>query len=197
MAAVTAPKNLYYRRIVAESASKACWICFKPSSTVLITPEQDDWFHVCPGHLTDAKFATAKDAEDLAKRKRDAEIQIEIDALKKEFEEKMKKKLEKRRQKDAEKDGDKKKADKKREDQEKEDQKEEKEKEERLQELEKKKSTNPDSAKVNIDGPRIFELQKHFFQMRLKKKRDAEIARRNLQRLQNPDLFPSVPSGIP
>lgn len=188
MASQKVSQNLYHRRLVAESSGKACWICYKPSSTVLITPESDDWFHICPGHLTDRKFAIPKDEEDLAKKKRDEELEKEIEAVKKEFEEKKRKKAEKNKDKnkDAEKD-------KKKEEQKKEDEKDEKEQEEKLKELEKKK----EPAKAAVQGPRIFELQKNFYQMRLQKKRDAEVARRNRERLNAPGAFPSVPTGNP
>lgn len=184
-----ATRNLYHRRLVADSAAKACWICYKPSSTVLITPEQDDYFYICPGHLKDPKFATAKDAEDLAEKKRKEELDKEIEAVKKEFEEKMRKKLDRRKQKEYEKDGKKEKEEKKEES--KEDAEEEKAKEAKLKDLESKKE--PEKAKV--DGPRIFELQKSFWQMRLQKKRDVEAAKKNRERLKNPTAFPSVPSG--
>ena len=181
-----ASKNLYHRRLVAESGAKACWICYKPSSTVLITPEQDDWFHVCPGHLKDPKFAIAKDEKDLAEKKRQEELDKEIEAVKKEFEEKMRKKLARRKQKEYEKED---KEEEKKKD-EKEDEKEEKEKEEKLKELEKKK----EPEKAALEGPRIFELHKNFFQMRLQKRRDSEMAKKNRERLRNPAAFPSVPS---
>jgi hypothetical protein len=32
-------KNTWHHRKVADSASKSCWICFKPSTSVLITPD--------------------------------------------------------------------------------------------------------------------------------------------------------------
>lgn len=184
-------KNLYHRRLVAESSAKACWICYKPSSTVLVTPENDDWFHVCPGHLKDNKFAIAKDAEDLAEKKRQEELDKEIEAVKKEFEEKMRKKLDRRKQKEYEKEYEKegKKEEKKKE--EKQDEADEKEKEDKLKELEKKK----EPAKTVVEGPRVFELHKNFYNMRLQKKRDAEMAKRNRERFRNPTLFPSVPSN--
>ena len=176
-----ASQNLYHRRLVAESSAKACWICYKASSTVLITPESDDWFHICAGHLTDRKFAIPKDEEDLAKKKREEELEKEVEALKKEYEEKLRKKAEKRKAKDKKKD------------EQKEDEKDAKEQEEKLKELEKKK----DPAKAAVVGPRIFELQKNFYQMRLQKKRDAEIAKRSRDRLRAPGAFPSVPTGNP
>jgi hypothetical protein len=186
-----ASQNLYHRRKVAESSAKACWICYKASSTVLITPESDDWFHICAGHLTDRKFAIPKDGEDLAKKKREEELEKEIEAIKKEYEERLRKKAEKRKAKAKEKDKDAEKDKKK--DEQKEDEKDEKEKEEKLKELETKK----DPAKAAVEGPRIFELQKNFYQMRLQKKRDAELAKRTRDRLRAPGAFPSVPTGNP
>ncbi|KAK3113079.1 hypothetical protein LTR53_009978 [Teratosphaeriaceae sp. CCFEE 6253] len=186
-----ASKNLYHRRLVAESAAKSCWICYKPSSTVLITPDQDDYFYICPGHLTDPKFATAKDAEDLAERKRKEEVEKEIAVVKKEFEEKMRKKMDRRKQKEYEKEG---KKEEKKKDAEKEDEKDEAEKEEKLKALEGKKDGE---AKAKVDGPRIFELTKQFWTMRMQKKRDAEAAKRNRERLRGQGGLPSVPRGLP
>ena len=186
-------KNLYHRRLVADSAAKACWICYKPSSIVLITPDQDDYFYICAGHLKDTKFATAKDADDVAERKRNEELAKEIEAVKKEFEEKMRKKMARRKQKEYEKDGkEEKKKDGK--EAEKEDAKDETEKEERLKELEKKKDP---AEKTKEDGPRLFELHKQFWGMRMQKKRDAEVARRNRERLRTQGGLPSVPTGNP
>ena len=188
--AANASKNVYTRRLVAEASAKACWICFKPSSTVLINEDQD-FFYICPGHLTDPKFATAKDAEDLAKKKKDEEIEKEIEAVKKEFAEKMRKKMGRRRQKEFEKDG-KKPEDEKKKDEE-EEKKLEKEQDEKLKELEKKKE--PEKAKV--EGPRIFELHKNFYQMRQQRKAQAAAAKRQQERMRQPNLFPSVPTELP
>nr|POE52069.1 upf0589 protein c32h8.01c [Quercus suber] len=188
MATAGASKNLYRRRLTAEASAKACWICYKPSSTVLITPEQDDWFHICPGHLVDRKFSIPIDGDDAAERRRKEEIDKEIEAVKNEYKEKLRKKLAKRKEKDSE-IVDKKKEKKKEEDGE--DEEDEKEKDKKLRELEKQKE--PDKAKV--EGPRIFELHKNFYQMRLQKKRDAEMAKKNRERLRAP--FPTVPSGGP
>lgn len=47
------------------------------------------------------------------------------------------------------------------------------------------------------EEPRVFALQKTFYQQRIEKKRNAEIAKRNRERLQNPSLFPQVPKGFP
>ncbi|KAK5116657.1 hypothetical protein LTR62_007331 [Meristemomyces frigidus] len=187
------PINIYHRRLVAEASAKSCWICYKPSSTVLITPDQADWFHICAGHLTDPKFAIAKDAEDVAERKRKEEVDKEIQAVKAEFEQKMKKKMERRKQKEHEKDDKNVKKDAKGKD---DDEKEQKELDEKLKGLEGKKDPSATAKeRAQIEGPRIFELQKQFWQMRMQKKRDVEAAKRTKERLKQPGAFPSVPQG--
>ncbi|KAK1997197.1 DUF1742-domain-containing protein [Colletotrichum falcatum] len=47
------------------------------------------------------------------------------------------------------------------------------------------------------EEPRVFALHKNFYGIRLEKKRQMEIAKRNRERLQQPNLFPSVPKGAP
>jgi hypothetical protein len=32
-------KNLWHHRKVADGSAKACWVCYKPSTSVLITPD--------------------------------------------------------------------------------------------------------------------------------------------------------------
>lgn len=184
--------NLYHRRLVRDSDSKACWICYKPTATVLSAPDNSDWFFICPGHLSDPKFAISKDAEDLSKKQKDAEIEKEIEAVKKEFQEKMKKKMDRQRIKEWEKEGknvkeeQKKLADL--------DEKKLKEEEEaKLKELEEKKKKQSSQEKVVVDGPRIFELHKNFWQMRVQKKAQAAAAKRQAERMRNPTFFPSVP----
>lgn len=168
-----ASKNIYHKRQVAQAAAKSCWICYKPSSIVLITPESDDWFHICAGHLTDRNFATAQDAVDEEQLKKQRELEQEIEAVKKEYEEKLKKKKSKKKDEKSTED-------------------DEKEKEQKLKVLEDKKS----ESKTD-DGPRVFELGRHFYQMRLQKKQQANLAKKNRERLQNPAALPSVPAGDP
>lgn len=40
-------------------------------------------------------------------------------------------------------------------------------------------------------------LARTFYQRRLDRKRQAEIAKRNRERLNNPNFFPSVPKDLP
>jgi hypothetical protein len=56
----------------------------------------------------------------------------------------------------------------------------------------------PDEVTAAPDEvPRIFALKKSFYQQRIDKKRNSEIAKRNRERLQNPSLFPQVPKDLP
>ena len=56
--------NLYIRKLVAESDSKLCLVCYKPSSTVLLNSSKMDFFYVCPQHLKDEQFAKANHSEE-------------------------------------------------------------------------------------------------------------------------------------
>lgn len=197
-----ASQKLYHRRQVAESDAKACWICYKPSPTVLITPDNEDWFHICASHLKDRKFATPQDGptpEELAKKKREEELEKEIEAVKKEYADKQAEKLKKRKKWwdwSGTKQEDKDKAKK-------EDENEEKEKEAKVKDLEMKRD-EASSGGLSNDGPRVFELHKDFQLMRNQKKREAEqrkrqaeISRRNLETLKTAGAFPQVPSNLP
>lgn len=182
--------NVWHHRKVAENSAKACWICYKPSASVLITPDNKDFFYICVGHLSDRGFCQP-DADEVAAaaaRKKKEELDREIELVKKEYEEKQKTKREKRKakEKEKEKDKDAKKAD------EDEDRDDEKVKDDKIKELSKSK----DQAQADL-GPRIFTLNKTFYQQRVDRIRNAEIAKRNRERLSNPANFPSPPSGIP
>ncbi|EMG50055.1 SPBC32H8.01c UPF0589 protein C32H8.01c [Candida maltosa Xu316] len=50
--------NKYHVKLVSSSDSKACIICYKPSTTVLLADGNGDFFYVCPGHLLDEQFAS-------------------------------------------------------------------------------------------------------------------------------------------
>lgn len=51
--------NEYQKRLVSESDSKACNVCYKPTCTVLLASNQVDFFYVCPSHLKDVSFCSA------------------------------------------------------------------------------------------------------------------------------------------
>ncbi|CAN9300296.1 unnamed protein product [Alternaria sp. RS040] len=169
-------ENLWHLRRVADNAAKACWICYKPSTSVLITPNNKDFFYICPGHLSDKGFCQpeADEAKRIADQKKQDELDREIEAVKKEYEEKQKLKREKRKGKDKDKD-------------------KEKEKETKGKEEEEDKQ----DEKAKDDKACMLTLHRNFYQMRLDKLRNAEIAKRNRERLNNPANFPSVPSGNP
>lgn len=99
-------ENLWHLRRVAENASKACWICYKSTTSVLITPNNKDFFYICPGHLVDKGFCQpdADEAAAVEAKKKKDELDAEIEKVKKEYDEKQKLKREKRKAKDKEKD---------------------------------------------------------------------------------------------
>ncbi|CAG7564727.1 unnamed protein product [Fusarium equiseti] len=173
--------NLYTHRKVADSAAKACDICYKSSTSVLITPDKKDFFFVCPVHLKDKYFATPKIDEEAAKQKREKELAEEKERVMKEYEEKQKKKKEKEAKKDKD---DKEKDDK--------DKGKDKDKDEKKDE-DKKEENSP----APEEEPRVFELKTAFYQQRLLKKRQAEAAKQDRERASKPGYFPSVPSDDP
>ncbi|EAL19441.1 hypothetical protein CNBH0130 [Cryptococcus deneoformans B-3501A] len=44
-------QNIYYERKVATE--KPCYICRRPTTTVLATLKMEDWLYACDGHLSD------------------------------------------------------------------------------------------------------------------------------------------------
>ncbi|KAG7152131.1 hypothetical protein HYQ46_012043 [Verticillium longisporum] len=61
----------------------------------------------------------------------------------------------------------------------------------------KDKSKSNAAAEVPEEEPRVFSLQKNFFALRIEKKRQIELAKRNRERIAQPNFFPSVPKGAP
>ncbi|BCS29033.1 AAA-ATPase Vps4-associated 1 family protein [Aspergillus puulaauensis] len=187
--------NIWHLRRVADTAARACLICHKPSSSVLITPNSKDYFYICPVHLKDRHFCSPViNAEEEEAKKKSQAMEREIENVKKEYEERQKKKKEKEKDKkdknkddskDASENDSNKKADS--------DKKEEKERDDKIDAI-KKQSTNT-STSGSDDSPRIFELHRNFYQMRIDRMRNMEAAKRNRQRLQDPSFFPSAPSG--
>ncbi|EXV04530.1 DUF1712 domain protein [Metarhizium robertsii] len=197
--------NLYTHRKVAESAAKTCDVCYKPSTSVLITPDKKDFFYVCPSHLKDTYFCTPKIDEAALKAKREKEIAEETEKLKKEYEERQRKKKEK-----ESKDKDKKDDKEKDKDTDKKDSKDE----EKAADQSAQKSKDEGSGTSN-EEPRVFELKRFelwlasvsciyranhvsaFYQQRLQRKRQVEAAKRDRERVSQPGYFPSVPSAPP
>ncbi|OJJ71366.1 hypothetical protein ASPBRDRAFT_126831 [Aspergillus brasiliensis CBS 101740] len=191
-------QNIWHLRRVADTAAKSCYICYKPSSSVLITPDNRDFFYVCPSHLQDRHFCSPiVDTEAAAAKAKEEAMAREIEKVKKEYEEKQQRK----KNKDAEKEKDKKENDKDKEKDDKssakkgdeEDKKMQKERDDKIESI--KNSGSKGATASSDDSPRVFALHKNFYQMRIDRMRNAEIARRNRQRLQDPSLFPSVPNG--
>ncbi|KAI9676769.1 MAG: hypothetical protein M1829_002864 [Trizodia sp. TS-e1964] len=178
--------NIWHLRRVGVGASKACWICFKPTSEVLITPDNKDFFYICAGHLKDPGFCSPTvDEAAVAKKKKREEMEREIELLKRAYAEKQAKKEANAKQKDKDKDKDR-------------DKDREKVEERRAGEAISKDKTGSepdDPAALDEDAARIFALHKNFYQMRIDRLRNVEIARRNRDRLKNPTTFPSVPAG--
>lgn len=154
--------NVYTHRKVAEGSAKGCEICFKPTTSVLITPENkvstlssfyclhilmvQDFFYICPNHLKDRGFATPivdKAAEEAKKKKaaeeKEAKIKEEMERVKKEYEEKQKKKKDKKDKKDDEKDKEK-------------DEKDKDKKDKKDDEKEKDKDSKDDKDKDEVSG---------------------------------------------
>ncbi|KAJ5238502.1 Protein of unknown function DUF1742 [Penicillium chermesinum] len=184
--------NVYHLRRVADTSSKACLICFKPSTSVLITPDNKDFFYVCPSHLQDRNFCSAiVDTEGEAARLKEEKMAKEIEQVKKEYDEKQRRK--KDRQNKSDKDKDEKEKDESK-TKEKEDSgskaNDEKERDDKIDSIRKAGSeSKPDNS------PRVFALHKTFYQMRIDRLKGIEMAKRNQERMKNPSLFPSVPKG--
>ncbi|TFK43252.1 VPS4-associated protein 1 [Crucibulum laeve] len=93
--------NLYYKR--TAGTPKACYICYKPSTTVLATLNTTDFIYTCDAHLSDPGFAKLADAADDTKSPKPEISPEEIARVKEEWEVKQKKKLEKEKEKAKEK----------------------------------------------------------------------------------------------
>ncbi|KJZ79715.1 hypothetical protein HIM_01184 [Hirsutella minnesotensis 3608] len=182
--------NHYTHRRVAEASAKACDVCYKPSTSVLITPDKKDFFYICPIHLKDRYFCTPKIDQDAVKAKREKEMAEEMERVKKEYEEKQrKKKDDEPKDKNESKDKSVSKAkDEKAED-------EDSQKKDKPEDRDDEKKDDSESAKE--DDPRVFELKSAFYQQRLQRKRQAEAAKRDRERASQPNYFPSVPSDLP
>lgn len=179
-----------------------------------------DFFYVCGSHLVDKGFASpVVDAEAEAAKKKKELMDQEIAKIKEEYEEKQRKKKAKKKSKDEDKDKKKNdddddgKAEKERDDkvsfpfiQPLMDSSSNKPKIKALQ-------ADPDAGQAK-DAPRVYALQKwvsrrspthssavcsnparSFYQMRIDRLRNLEIAKRSQQRVKDPTFFPAAPKG--
>ncbi|KAI0837225.1 DUF1742-domain-containing protein [Hypoxylon sp. FL0890] len=179
--------NIWHHRRVAETSAKACEVCYKPSSSVLVTPENKDFFYVCPGHLKDRGFCTPIIDQEAVAAKKKKEMEEELERVKKEYEEKQRKKKEKESKSSKE-------SEKTKDEEEKETKKTDKKDESNADVKDKAGDKTPQKTE---EEPRVFALQRTFYQQRLDRKRQAEMAKRNRERLSNPNFFPSVPKDLP
>ncbi|KXX75648.1 VPS4-associated protein 1 [Madurella mycetomatis] len=187
--------NLYAHRKVAETSAKPCDICFKPSTSVLITPDNKDWFYVCPAHLKDAGFCTPKIDQAAVEARKKRELEEEIERVKKEYEEKQKKKKGKSTETEK-KDGTDDKEDSKEDDKKSSEDNKNEDKTELASAVSMQSREDVQSTPIEEES-RVFELKSVFYQQRLSRKRQAEITKRNRERMQDPSFFPSVPKNLP
>ncbi|KAI2611131.1 DUF1742-domain-containing protein [Hypoxylon fragiforme] len=180
--------NIWHHRKVADTSAKACELCFKPSTSVLFNPENKDFFYVCLAHIKDRGFCSPIIDQEAIAAKKKKEMEEELEKVKKEYEEKQRKKQEKNSKKSEEE-----------KDKAKDDEGNDSKKPEKKDDL---KPNSKDKADDNTspkpeEEPRVFALQRTFYQQRLDRKRQAEMAKRNRERLSNPSYFPSVPKDLP
>lgn len=153
--------NLYYKRTVATP--RACYVCYKPTSTVLSTAPVVDWIYTCDTHLSDPGFATLQAPTASPSPNASPE---EIAKIKEEWEAKQKKKEEAQKEKEKEK-------------------KDGEEKKESTEEKPKVTSPKPMSQVPATAGPSTpkhdkYVLHRQFYQMRLtdhrrqRQKKEAE-----------------------
>ncbi|KAI0013165.1 DUF1742-domain-containing protein [Xylariaceae sp. FL0662B] len=139
--------NIWHHRKVASTSARGCEICFKPSTSVLVTPENKDFFYVCPGHLKDSKFCSPIiDHEAIAARKK-KEADDELERVKKEYEDKQRKKNEKE-------------ANKGKDSEDKDAKKTEKKDEPNPSDKEKVEEKTPPNEQKVEEEPRVFSLQR-------------------------------------
>lgn len=176
---------------------------------------------MCPSHLKDHRFATPiVDEAAIAAKKKKKEMDEELERVKKEYEEKQRKKKEKEEQsKSGDKNTDKKSREDKKDDESKPKSdvrnlcrfnlsrstltkpSRPKPKPKAQHPTRKSLESLPCRSELRILIPIILveklTTPRSFYQGRLDKKRQAEVAKRNRERLANPGFFPSVPKSAP
>ncbi|KAI0092463.1 VPS4-associated protein 1 [Irpex rosettiformis] len=97
--------NLYYKRAVGTP--RACYVCYKPTTTVLATANTVDFIYTCDTHLSDRGFATllgeTGDGVGAGGAKKLGLSSEDIAKVKEQWEERQKRKQEKEKEKEKEK----------------------------------------------------------------------------------------------
>ncbi|ANB15748.1 hypothetical protein AWJ20_3392 [Sugiyamaella lignohabitans] len=179
--------DIYHLRKVAESSSKPCFICYKPTTAVLVSEDgKADFFYACEVHLQDSNFATAKiDPEvELAKEKQ-KKLDAEIELLKKKWDQRQKAK-----EKDKSKDSDKKKEEGK----DKDNKNSDKTTQAELGSLESEKKVQDSIASKS---PRVYIVNRSIHNIRLEHWRNIQRSKQTQKLLQDKNLFPKVPTHSP
>ncbi|EIN10374.1 DUF1742-domain-containing protein [Punctularia strigosozonata HHB-11173 SS5] len=101
--------NCYYKR--TAGTSKPCYVCYRPTTTVLSTANTVDWVYTCDGHLKDPGFASPLDDGAVTPAQKAGLSAEEIAQVTKEWEERQKRKQQKAKEKEKEDKGDDKKDD--------------------------------------------------------------------------------------
>ncbi|KAK9447129.1 VPS4-associated protein 1 [Limtongia smithiae] len=193
-------KNIYHLRRVAEASQKPCVVCYKPTSVVLVSEDgKNDFFYVCQTHLADRGFASpvVNAAAEAAKRRQE-ELEKEMELVKKEWEKRQKTKKSDRDAKAKErrnnKDNDKKAEQEELDAQKTEDRRDKGEHREQLRKLEEQK----EEAKTKAEQEqRVFHLNKDIYGMRVNNWRNIQRSKRTAELLRKPGGLPSVPMRSP
>lgn len=170
-------ENDYTLRLVAENASKACYICYRPSAHVLIDKSNTDFFYICKSHLSDKGFATRVDppvdTAALEAEQKKKELEAEKERVKREWEEAQKKKKQNTEKNEDEKD---------------------KEDEEKVKEmiLKDKKLPEPEPAPES----RKYTLHPTIYTQRVRQKKEVAAAKKRAEQIKTMQ-FPGVPRALP
>lgn len=182
--------NEYAKRLVGTSDGKACIVCFKPTSVVLLAANKADFFYVCGSHLKDASFASPVHPEkynELLEKRKTQEKNLVQAREKVELNKPYAwDKLVSWGKKDSKKD--------------------DKDKEEPSKEtydsmVEKLEQAKKDLAETNdaiaAFDFKTFKLDKDMYKGRVNNHIQAKVRAARQKEMQNPSFFPTAPSGAP
>jgi hypothetical protein len=184
--------NAYNLRRVADSSSKACAFCFKPTATVLITADgTSDFFYTCDIHLKDSNFAIPiYDEEYLKTQKEKKELDLQMKQLKLKWDEKNRYASWDRIVSYTKSFG--KSSDPSKDDKEK--PKSDKSIEDELKDINTKSA---DFDKILNRQPKKYQLNQQIYNLRIAKKRQKATARQDTTNIKDLSAFPSVPKNLP